>query len=176
MGVLALGIGFATPLATAGVVLHLAGHALAKALGFYAAIPLLRHQPEAAERAPRGVAHASAGTAVALGVSLGSLSGLPPSPLFFSEILVLLGGIQSGKLVVTVVATALLGLGFLGLAHALIEGLVGEQHQRAWRRGRTIRATERLTAAMGAGLIALAAGAYLLPGSTVVDMLMAGVS
>ena len=37
MGVLALGIGFATPLATAGVVLHLAGHALAKALGFYAA-------------------------------------------------------------------------------------------------------------------------------------------
>ena len=176
MGVLALGIGFATPLATAGVVLHLAGHALAKALGFYAAIPLLRHQPEAAEHAPRGVAHASAGTAVAMGVSLGSLSGLPPSPLFFSEILVLLGGIQSGKLVVTVVATALLGLGFLGLAHALIEGLVGEQHQRAWRRGRTIRATERLTAAIGAGLIALAAGAYLLPGSTVVHMLMAGVS
>ena len=90
--------------------------------------------------------------------------------------LILFGGIQSGKLVVTIVATALLGLGFLGLAHALIEGLVGEEHQRAWRRGRTIRATERLTAAMGAGLIALAAGAYLLPDSTVVQMLMAGVS
>ena len=48
MGVLALGIGFATPLATAGVVLHLAGHALAKALGFYTAMPLLHHQPDAA--------------------------------------------------------------------------------------------------------------------------------
>jgi hydrogenase-4 component F len=176
MGVLAVGIGFATPLATAGVVLHLAGHALAKALGFYAAMPLLRHQPDAAQRAARGVAGASPGTAAAMGVSLGSLSGLPPSPLFFSEVLILLGGIASGKLVVTIIATALLGLGFLGLAHALIEGLLGGERQRAWRRGRTVRATERLTAAMGAGLIGLAAVAYLLPGSTAINMLMAGVS
>jgi hydrogenase-4 component F len=177
MGVLALGIGFATPLATAGVVLQLAGHALAKALGFYAAMPLLRHQPAAAERAPLGVAGASAGTAAAMGVSLGSLGGLPPSPLFFSEVLILLGGIASGKLVVTLIATALLGLGFLGLAHALIEGLLGgKQRQRAWRRGRTVRAAERLTAAMGVGLIALSATTYLLPDSTVVRMLMAGVS
>ena len=41
MGVIALGIGFGTPLALAGVAIHIAGHALAKALGFYAATPLL---------------------------------------------------------------------------------------------------------------------------------------
>ena len=58
MGVLALGIGFATPLATAGVLLHVAGHALAKALGFYTSIPLLRHQPETADQPPR-IGHAS---------------------------------------------------------------------------------------------------------------------
>ncbi len=176
MGVLALGIGFATPLATAGVVLHVAGHALAKALGFYTATPLLRHQPEAAEHAPSGVAQASPGTARAIGVSLGSLSGLPPSPLFFSEVLILLGGIASGHLVVTVIATTLLGLGFLGLAHALIEGLLGGEHRRAWRRGRTVRAIERLTVVMGAGLLALSAIAYLLPDSTPIRMLMAGLS
>ncbi len=107
------------------------GHALAKALGFYAAMPLLRHQPAAAEHPPRGLARASSGTATAIGVSLGSLSGLPPSPLFFSEVLILLGGVASGQLVVTAVATALLGLGFLGLAHALIEGLLGGEHQRS---------------------------------------------
>ena len=176
MGVLALGIGFATPLATAGVVLHLAGHALAKALGFYAATPLLRHQPEAAARAPQGIAHASPGTATAMGVSLGSLGGVPPSPLFFSEVLVLLGGFASGHLVVAAVATALLGLGFLGLAHALIEGLLGGQHQRRWRRGRSVRTIERLTAVMGAGLLALSAIAYLLPGSTPIHSLMAGLT
>ena len=76
------------PLATAGVVVHVAGHALAKALGFYAAIPLLRHDSRgraAAAARPRGDAAPS--TAGAIGVSLGSLSGLPPSPLFFSELL-----------------------------------------------------------------------------------------
>ena len=58
MGVLAIGIGFATPLATAGVVAHVAGHALAKALGFYAAdaapAPRPRRPPAAASRARRG--------------------------------------------------------------------------------------------------------------------------
>ena len=51
MGVIALGIGFGTPLAIAGVVIHVAGHALAKALGFYAALPLLRID---SERRPAG--------------------------------------------------------------------------------------------------------------------------
>src|SRR5207342_857466 len=94
MGVIALGIGFGTPLAIAGVVIHVAGHGLAKALGFYAALPLLRVDPEAARRAPAGVSTTSPPTATAMGVSLGALGGLPPSPLFVSELLILLGGIQ----------------------------------------------------------------------------------
>ena len=51
MGVIALGIGFGTPLALAGVAVHIVGHALAKALGFYAATPLLGHEPRAAGHA-----------------------------------------------------------------------------------------------------------------------------
>jgi len=176
MGVLALGIGFATPLATAGVVLHLAGHALAKALGFYTAMPLLHHQPDASEHPPRSVANASTGTAVAIGVTLGSLSGMPPSPLFFSELLILLGGIAAGQLAVTLIAAALLGLGFLGLTHALIEGLVGGEHEAPWGRGRTVRLAERLAVAIGGGLIALSATAYLLPGWSVIRTLMRGVT
>ena len=75
MGVIALGIGFANPLATAGVVAHVAGHALAKSLGFYAAMPLLRHVP-GAHRAPlRGIAAASPASAAAVGVSLGRARG-----------------------------------------------------------------------------------------------------
>jgi hydrogenase-4 component F len=176
MGVLALGIGFATPLATAGVVLHLAGHALAKALGFYAATPLLRHQPEAAEQPPHGLASASPTTAAAVGLSLGSLSGLPPSPLFFSELLVLLGGIAAGELVVTAIAATLLALGFLGLGHVLIEGIAGGEHQRPWQRGRTVRAIGRMTIVVGVGLVALSATAFLLPDSTLIRTLMAGVT
>ena len=36
MGVIALGFGFGHPLAIAGAMVHIAGHALAKSLGFYA--------------------------------------------------------------------------------------------------------------------------------------------
>ena len=95
MGVVALGIGWDS-LAIAGVVLHVAGHALAKALGFYAALPLLRVEPKAATRPPRGVASESPATATAMGEPRRAL-GLPPSPLFLSELLILLGGIAAGE-------------------------------------------------------------------------------
>src|SRR5439155_14755988 len=104
MGVIALGIGFGTPLAIAGVVIHVAGHGLAKALGFYAALPLLRSDPETARRAPKGVLGPSPRTAAAMGVSLAALGGLPPSPLFVSELLILLGGIAAGETAVVAVA------------------------------------------------------------------------
>ena len=56
MGVLAIGIAFATPLATAGVIVHVAGHALAKSLGFYAA-----RADAAPHRPPRGTSAAVRG-------------------------------------------------------------------------------------------------------------------
>jgi hydrogenase-4 component F len=176
MGILALGIGFASPLATVGVIIHLAGHALAKSLGFYTAIPLLRHDPESAHRAPRGLAALSTPVAAAAGISLGTLSGLPPSPLFFSELLILLGGIAAHQIAVVSVAAVLLGLGFLGLAHALIETLAGESHGHSWPNGRTVRLTGRLAVGLTLGLLALSAGAYLLADSSAGTSLMRGVA
>ena len=176
MGVIALGIGLASPLATIGVVVHVAGHALAKALGFYAAIPLSRHDPDAGRRAVRGLAFANPPTATAMGVSLGALAALPPSPLFVSELLILLGAIEAGELAVAIAGAALLALGFLGLAHALIEGLVGEPHAPRWRSGRSARQTKRLTVAVTAGMLALTAAAVLLSGSALADRLMEGVA
>ena len=169
MGVLAIGIGFATPLATAGVVVHVAGHALAKSLGFYAAGPLLRHAPRAHERAVRGLAFANPPTASAVGVSLGALAAMPPSPLFVSELLILLGGITAGEIAVTVVAALLLALGFLGLAHALVDALVGEPRVKRWRSVRSGRRLRRLTVVCGTLMLALTVVACLLPGSSMVE-------
>jgi hydrogenase-4 component F len=176
MGILAIGIGFASPLATAGVIIHLAGHALAKSLGFYTAIPLLRHDPESAHRAPRGLGALSTPVAAAAGISLGTLSGLPPSPLFFSELLILFGGIAAHQIAVVGVAAVLMALGFLGLAHALIETLAGESHGHRWPSGRTVRLTGRLAVGLTLGLLALSAGAYLLADSSAGASLMGGVA
>jgi len=176
MGVLALGIGFGTPLALAGVALHVAGHGLAKALGFYAAQPLLRLDPDAAERAPSGVAERSAPTATAMGVSLGSLAGLPPSPLFLSELLILLGGVEAGQGAVVAVAIVALALGFLGLLHAFMEGVLGEPAGHARRRAhRGERRLVALTATLGSGLLALTAAGAFLPGYAFVAALARGV-
>ena len=124
MGVLALGIGFGHPLAIAGVVLHLAGHAVAKSLGFWAATPLFQVRPSARTQPVRGLLRANPALAASMGLSLGSLSGLPPSPLFFSEVLILMGGFMGGHTIMAAIAALLLSLGFLGLAQVLVEGLL----------------------------------------------------
>ena len=97
MGVIALGIGFGTPLALAGVVVHVAGHAVAKALGFYAAMPLLSHEPAPPATPSRGIARDRRRRSARRWASrLGTLAGLPPSPLFVSEVLILAGGFAGG--------------------------------------------------------------------------------
>ncbi len=62
MGVIALGVGFGGPLALAGVAIHVVGHALAKALGFYAATPLLGHEPRAGGHSVGGIGTDATGT------------------------------------------------------------------------------------------------------------------
>ncbi len=106
MGIIAVGIGFGTPVAITGVIIHVAGHAFAKSLGFYAAQPPRR---------------------IALGVSLVALGGLPPSPLFVSELLIVLGGIASGHPVLAAITAVAVAAGFLGLLHGLIEGIIGDR-------------------------------------------------
>jgi hydrogenase-4 component F len=175
MGILALGIGFGTPLAIAGVVVHVVGHGIAKSLGFYTAIPLLRQNPRAARLPARGLTRTNVPTAIAAAVSLVSLGGLPPSPLFVSELMVLLGGMEAGLLLVSAIAAVLLALGFLGLAHALIEALLGGRRRSGTGVSpRSARAIGLLAGAAAVGLVAVTVAAYQLPGSNLVEALMRG--
>jgi len=128
MGLLAIGISFGSPLALLGVAVHVLGHAAAKALGFYSTIPLYHAQATAARRPASGLAHLDRKAAWCLGISLGVLSGLPPSPLFFSELLILAGGVAAHQYIGVGLAAILLALGFVGLAHQAIEALLGRPH------------------------------------------------
>ncbi|MBV8259036.1 MAG: hypothetical protein JO073_14590 [Actinobacteria bacterium] len=175
MGVIALGIGFATPLALAGVAVHVAGHALAKALGFYAATPLLDHDPRASRRAPAGVARQQRALGATLGISLGALAALPPSPLFVSEVLIVAGGFQAGRPWAAAATALLLALGFLGLAHALLETTVGEPRRRPTATVR-LRSLAPVSVAATLLLAALSAAALWLPGSGIVAALVRGLA
>jgi hydrogenase-4 component F len=174
MGVIALGIGFATPLALAGVAIHILAHAVAKALGFYAAVPLLGHEPRAAGHAVTGIARTQPVLGTSMGVSLGALAGLPPFPLFASEVLIVAGGFQAGRTWAAATAILLLGLGFLGLAHALIETIVGKPHRRDRGQVPGLRGVAALTAIAVVVSLALTGAALWLPGSDVVEALLKG--
>ena len=52
-----------------------------------------------------------------MGLSLGALGAVPPSPLFVSEVLILFGGVVAGQIIVVAIAALLLAMGFLGIAH-----------------------------------------------------------
>ena len=174
MGVIALGIGFATPLALAGVVVHIAGHAIAKALGFYAATPLLAVAPASARSAVTGVARSEPRLGAAMGLSLGALAALPPSPLLVSEVLVVAGGFSAGRGWEAAAMAVLLALGFLGLAHALIETTCGPPRPAALGVEHDLRGLRMLTVVAGVLLVALSAGALWLPGSSIVEALVRG--
>ncbi len=180
MGIIAVGIAIASPLALAGVVLHVAGHALSKALGFYAAIPLAQIQPDAARHSARHVAASSPATFAAMAVTAVTLAGLPPSPLFFSELFIILGGIQSGHVVLASTLAVLIALAMIGLLHALLEALQGtpdhdNQPTPTTSRDRTapILIPTLVTAA---ALAALTACAWQLPGSEIVRHLARGIT
>ena len=176
MGVIALGIGFGTPLALAGVAIHIAAHAVAKALGFYAATPLLSHEPRAGEHAVTGIGRTKHALGVSMGISLAALSGLPPSPLFVSEVLIVAGGFQAGHPWAASATALLLALGFLGLAHALIETTAGDSPPRERGPIAGLRGVTAVTCVSVVLLLGLTAAAVVLPGSDLADALVRGLS
>ena len=196
MGVVAIGLGFATPLALAGVAVHLVAHAVAKTLGFCLVTPLLAHAPEAARSPVSGIARSSPVLGGAMGLSLGSLAGLPPSPLFVSELLIVAGGFQAGRVVTATAAAVLLALAFSCLVRALLELTLGEAPARTGPVSGSasvsasgsvsgsasgsalpgLRGVGVLVAASLVLLLALAGAASWLPASDLVDTLMKGIA
>jgi hydrogenase-4 component F len=172
MGILALGIGFGGRLALAGVVLHVAAHAVAKSLGFSAATPLFAVRPSAKRTPVHGLLRSNPRLAGAMSLSLGALSGLPPSPLFFSEVLIVMGGFATGHTLAAALASLLLALGFLGLARVLVEDLMAQGPQRGESDGVGRRSMLTLTIAAGVLLGALTVLTAFLPGSELVRALV----
>ena len=66
----------------------------------------------------------------------------------------------------------LLALGFLGLAHALIETTVGKPHRRDQTKTPGLRGVWALTGVSVVALLALSAAALWLPGSDIVEALL----
>ncbi|MFI6685509.1 proton-conducting transporter membrane subunit [Streptomyces sp. NPDC050485] len=92
MGLIALGASFGGPLALSAVLLHIAGHGLAKTVAFCASGQLLQLRGTSRIGRIRGLIALSPGLGTALAVAVVALLGLPPFALFASELALVRAG------------------------------------------------------------------------------------
>ena len=151
-----------TARARSASIVHVAGHAIAKSVGFYAAFPLLGVQPSTASHPARGVARSDPRVGASSAVSRRPRR---PAPLAALPVRApdRLGGVRSGHTGAVAVFVSLLALGFLGLAHALIDARrrPAPGIRPGLRRGATGRGAHRGRRRVAARL---SAGALALPG------------
>ena len=88
----------------------------------------------------------------------------------------LAGACAAGLIWVAVTAAILLALGFLGMAHTLVEGLGGRPSGRRPTGPRGVRPILVITCTSVVLLLALTVLAHRLPDSTLVQTLAGGVS
>ncbi|MBN9103877.1 MAG: hypothetical protein J0I14_02640 [Propionibacteriaceae bacterium] len=118
MGILAIGVGFGAPMAAAGVLLHVLGHAAAKGNAFMGAGVLVRRFGTKDLHRLRGGLDALRWTGPLLLLAVLALSGMPPFALFRSEFQIVVGGFTTSAWA----AAALVGLvviAFAGLAGSI---------------------------------------------------------
>ncbi|MFD7164715.1 proton-conducting transporter transmembrane domain-containing protein [Streptomyces violascens] len=96
MGLIALGASFGGPLALSAVLLHIAGHGLAKTVAFCASGQLLQLRGTSKIGRIRGLIALSPGLGGALALSVVALLGLPPFALFASELGLARAGFAAG--------------------------------------------------------------------------------
>ncbi|HVV74654.1 MAG TPA: proton-conducting transporter membrane subunit [Mycobacteriales bacterium] len=118
MGVLTIGMSFASPLALFGVLLHVIAHAAAKGNAFMGAGVMVRKYGGKRLADYRGGLSLLPWTGPLLLASVLALSASPPSAIFRSEFSIVAGGFADGGNAAAAVLVALVTVAFVGLTLA----------------------------------------------------------
>lgn len=115
MGILALGIGLGGA-ATFGALLHALNHSLTKAMLFLLSGNILAAYRTKSSREVQGMLQRLPITGALWLVGLLAITGSPPFGTFLSELLVLRGALETGRVWIGVVYLSLLAIIFVGMA------------------------------------------------------------
>lgn len=118
MGILAIGVGFGTPLALTGVLLHVIGHALGKGAAFMGAGVLVHKFGTKELRRMRGGLDVLPWSGPLFLLAVFALCAMPPFSIFRSEFEIILGGFQAGRGIGAGILIALVTFAFFGLSIA----------------------------------------------------------
>lgn len=131
MGILAIAVGIGTPIAGAAILIHIVAHGVLKSIAFNATIPLIARDRSSIYSPLTDIlgTHKYSGTLIV--VSLLALAGAPPSPLFITELMIVVAAIHAGYAWLALSIGILMALGFIGLARAAIRAAAGEPASRS---------------------------------------------
>ena len=115
MGILALGIGLGGA-ATFGAMLHAVNHSVAKAMLFLLSGNILAAYRTKTARDVRGLLGRIPVTGALWVAGLFAITGSPPFGAFTSELLILRGALEQGRILIVVLYLALLAVAFIGMA------------------------------------------------------------
>lgn len=115
MGVLAISLSLGAPLALAGLLLHVLGHAAGKSTAFMGAGVLVHKFGTKELGRMRGGLAALPVTGALFLMAVLAICAFPPFAIFRSEFMIVAGGIQSSHGAVSVILVALVTLAFFGL-------------------------------------------------------------
>jgi len=116
MGILAIGMSFAAPIALVGVLLHVMAHAAAKGTAFFGSGSIVRKFGTKDLARIRGGIGALPWTGPMMVAAILALSALPPFGIFRSEFLIVSGGLSDPRDAVAAVLVILVTLAFFGLS------------------------------------------------------------
>jgi hydrogenase-4 component F len=96
MGLIALGGAIGSRLAVAAILLHMAGHGLAKAVAFLSSGHILHRYHSTTIASVRGLGATAPVLAVTFGLAIAALLGFPPAAVFASELGIARAGTDAG--------------------------------------------------------------------------------
>ncbi len=162
MGILAIGMSFAAPLALVGVLLHVIAHGAAKGTAFFGAGSVVRKFSTQDLRQIRGGITLLPWSGTMLVLATLALSGLPPFGIFRSEFLIVAGGLRDPSDAVAATLVVLATVAFFGLSWFTTETMLSPAPNSGPPRGEVSVA---IVVAMLFGIVALAVIGVHVPGT-----------
>ncbi len=129
MGIILLAVGLGGADAQFAAVYQITAHALAKSFCFFAAGTVLLLAGEQWIAAVRGLARRAPVAAVPLLAGGLAITGMPPSPVFVSELLIVRAGLAQGHYLVIGILAMLIVIGFAAIMRHITQMSFGEPDQ-----------------------------------------------
>jgi hydrogenase-4 component F len=127
IGIIIFALGIGGPLGLFGAVFHMFNHAATKSLMFFGAGNIVKKYSTNDMRVIRGVVKAMPFTGIVVILGAFALSGMPPFSIFFSELMILIAGFNSGAYLSSFTVLFIVALAFGAMIYHFARSSFGEK-------------------------------------------------